>query len=125
MDDAYLYAATRDVEPNPVRAKLTSDPTEYRWSSALAHVTGQDDVLVKVQPLLDRFGDWSAFLASGLAQEETDQFRSHERTGRPLGSPAFVDRLERVLRRVPKPQKRGPKPGTKRARTDRTSKGAD
>ncbi len=80
-------------------------------------------MLVKVHPLLDRFGDWPAFLASGLSEEETAQFRSHERTGRPLGSPAFVDRLERLLRRVLKPQKRGPKPGTKRAGTGRTSKG--
>ena len=82
-------------------------------------------MLVKVHPLLDRFGDWPAFLASGLSEEETAQFRSHERTGRPLGSPAFVDRLERLLRRVLKPQRRGPKPRTKRAGTGHTSKGAN
>ena len=121
MDETYLYAATRYVELNPVRAKLVSDPTEHRWSSARAHVAGRDDALVKVQPLLDRFGDWQKFLASGLSEEE--QVRSHERTGRPLGSPAFVDRLERLLRRVLKPHKRGPKPCTKRASTRRVSKG--
>ena len=109
------------VDLNPVRAKLVSDPTAYRWSSARAHVTGQDDVLVKVQPLLDRFGEWGALLASGLSEEETAQLRSHERTGRPLGPPAFVDRLERVLRRVLKPQKHGPKPGSKRPGMGRTS----
>ena len=108
MDDAYLYAAKRDVELNPVRAKLVPDPTDHRWGSVRAHVTAQDDVLVKVQPLLDRFGDWPAFLASGLSEEETEQFRSHERTCRPLGTLAFVDRLERLLRRVLRPQKRGP-----------------
>ena len=123
MDETYLYAATRYVELNPVRAKLVSDPTEYRWSSARAHASGKDDALVKAQPLLDRFGDWHKFLASGLSEEESEHLRSHERTGRPLGPPAFVDRLERVLRRVLKPQKRGPKPGTKRARAQHTSKG--
>ena len=71
-------------------------------------------LLRKVQPLLNRCGDRSAFLASGLSEEETAQMRSHERTGRPLGSPALADRLERILRRVLKPRKRGPKPGTKR-----------
>ena len=114
MEDAYLCAATRYVELNPVRAKLVATPTEYRWSSARAHVAGKDDALVTVQPLLDRFGEWLAFLASGLSEAETAQLRSHERTGRPLGPPAFVDRLERILRRVLKPQKRGPKPAPKR-----------
>ena len=113
-----------------MRAKLASGQTEYRWCSVAlapaelrAHVTGTDDVLVKVQPLLDRFGD--SFLASGLSEEETAQLRSHERTGRPLGPPAFVDRLERALRRVPKPQKRGPKPGAQRPGARRTSKGSN
>jgi len=114
MDDTHLYAATRYVELNPVRAKLVSDPTEYRWSSARAHMKGQDDELVKVQPLLDRFGEWSELLASGLSKEGGEVIRSHERTGRPLGPPAFVDRLERLLRRTLKPQRRGPKPKPQR-----------
>ncbi|MBC8443206.1 hypothetical protein H8D79_00620 [PVC group bacterium] len=97
-------------------------PTEYRWSSARAHVDGRDDALVKVQALLDRFGDWQAFLASGLSDEAAEQLRSHERTGRPLGAPAFEERLEGLLCRVLKPHKRGPKPRTKRANARRTSK---
>ena len=47
MEEAHLYAATRYVELNPVRAKLVSGPAEYRWSSARAHVEGRDNVLVK------------------------------------------------------------------------------
>ncbi len=82
---------------------------------------GQDDGLVKVQPLLDRFGDWSRLLASGLSQEDGELIRSHERTDRPLGPRAFVDRLERLLRRTLKPQKRGPKPKPKRTSTRRQS----
>ena len=122
-DETYLHAATRYVELDPVQAELVSDPTEYRWSSARAHVAGKDSALVKVQPLLDRFGDWQKFLACGPSEEETERVRAHERTGRPLGSSAFVDRLERLLRRVLEPHKRGPKPGTKRAGTGRVSKG--
>ena len=48
MDEPYLYAATRCVELDPVRAKLVSDPTEYRWSSARAHVDARDDALEKL-----------------------------------------------------------------------------
>ena len=53
-------------------ATLVSDPTEYRCSSARAHMDRKDDALVKARPLLDRFGDWQAFLASGLSNEEAE-----------------------------------------------------
>ena len=116
LDEPHLWAAARYVELNPVRARLVSDPCEYRWSSARAHMEGRDDVLVKVAPLLDRFGEWGAVLASGLGEEQTELLRRHERTGRPLGTPAFVDRLEGLLRRALRPRKRGPKPKAKASR---------
>ena len=114
MEEDYLYAAARYVELNPVCAKLVSSPTEYRWSSACAHMAGKDDVLVKAQPLLDRFGDWSAFLSTGLDDEAAALLRRHERTGRPLGSPEFVIRLEKLLSRTLAPLKPGRKPKSKR-----------
>ena len=52
MDEAYLLAAARYVELNPVRAKLLAEPGNYPWSSASAHLAGKDDMLVKVAPLL-------------------------------------------------------------------------
>jgi putative transposase len=36
-------------------------------------------------------------------------FRKHERTGRPIGDDAFIERLERLLDRELKPKKPGPK----------------
>ena len=114
MDEAHLYAATRYVELNPMRAKLVSEPTEYRWSSARAHVEGRDDALVKVKPLLERFGEWGELLAAGLDDDEAGLLRLHERTGRPLGSPAFVARLEKLLNRALAPRKAGRKPKRKR-----------
>ena len=36
-------------------------------------------------------------------------FGRHERSGRPLGSEGFVTRVERLLGRVLRPHKRGPK----------------
>ena len=35
--------------------------------------------------------------------------RRHERTGRPLGSEGFIDRLEKQLGRILREKKRGPK----------------
>jgi putative transposase len=110
MDEPYLLAAARYVELNPVRAGLVADPADWLWSSARAHLLGRDDRLVKTAPLLAMIGDWRAFLDSALPEDELRKLRDHGRTGRPLGSPTFIDRLESIVGRVLKPLKRGPKP---------------
>jgi len=110
MDEPYLLAAARYVELNPVRAKLASHPGDWPWSSARAHLSGRDDCLVKVAPLLARIADWNAFLGGAVPEEELRNLRQHGRTGRPLGDETFLGRLEEWVGRVLKPQKRGPKP---------------
>lgn len=55
-------------------------------------------------------GDWHAFLNSAIPEEELTDLRRHGRTGRPLGEEQFLERLEKMVGRVLKPQKRGPKP---------------
>ena len=62
MDEPYLLAAARYVELNPVRANLVADADEWPWSSARAHLSGRDDRLVKVAPMLAMVGDWRGFL---------------------------------------------------------------
>jgi len=110
MDEPYLLAAARYVELNPVRAGLVANPADWPWSSARAHLSGRDDGLVKVAPLLAMIGDWNAFLNSAMPGEELKDLRRHSRTGRPLGSETFLERLEAIVGRILKPQKRGPKP---------------
>jgi putative transposase len=85
----------------------------WPWSSARAHLAGKDDQLVKVAPLLAIIGDWGAFLNSAMPEEELSDIRHHTRTGRPLGDETFLARLEGMVGRVLKPQKRGPKPKEK------------
>lgn len=63
MDENYLLAAARYAELNPVRAKLVDRPEVYQWNSAIAHLEGRDDELVKVSPLLDLVGHWREFLS--------------------------------------------------------------
>ena len=53
---------------------------------------------------------WNAFFNSAMPEEELGELRRHVRTGRPLGDETFVGRLEEMLGRALKPQKRGPKP---------------
>ena len=117
MDEPYLLAAARYVELNPVRAKLVDRARQWPWSSAKAHLSGRDDRLVTVGPLLAMVGDWKAFLRSALPEQQLRDLREHARTGRPLGSSAFLDRLERRVGRVLKPQNPGPKPKPRKVRT--------
>jgi len=109
LDEPYLLAAARYVELNPVRAGLVIAPSDYRWSSARAHLNGKDDCLVKVSPLLAIAGNWRRLLTSALTEEELKRFRAHERTGRVLGDDEFLKRLEKQLGRVLRRQKPGPK----------------
>ena len=109
MDEAHLLTAARYVELNPVRARLVKQARAWPWSSARAHLKGEDDGLAAVAPLLELAGDWRAFLRGGLEEAELDAIRRCERTGRPLGSEAFVEGLEARLGR---PLKKG-KPGRK------------
>ena len=108
MDEQHLLMAVRYVEMNPVRSGMVRQPWRYRWSSAAAHVRGQDDGLVHVKPMMELVGeDWRAYLQQEVGTTERDLLRRHSRTGRPLGSPEFVERLEGKLGRRLGPGKRG------------------
>jgi putative transposase len=112
MDDNYLLASARYVELNPVRARLVERARDWRWSSARAHLKGKDDELVRVSPLLERVGDWKDFLGEGLDGAAREAIRASERTGRPLGTPGFIRKLEKRLDRVLARRKPGPKPAS-------------
>lgn len=80
------------------------------WSSAAAHLKGKDDLLVKARPLLKMVNSsWKKFLAVDVGESEIEVLRRHERTGRPMGADAIIEKLERLLDRKLKHQKPGPK----------------
>ena len=58
MDEKYLVSAVRYIERNPFAAKLCVEPQDWAWSSARAHLSGVDDILVQVEPMLNLVGDW-------------------------------------------------------------------
>jgi REP-associated tyrosine transposase len=111
MDENYLLACARYVELNPVRAGMVKRAEDWPWSSARAHLKGEDDGLVKVVPMLERMGDWKTFLEGGVDEDTIETIRGNNRTGRPLGKLAYVEKLERLLERNLKPGKRGPRTG--------------
>jgi len=59
--------------------------------------------------MLGYVGDWSAYLASDVHEQEAALFRRHARTGRPLGSADFIAGLETRLGRFLRKRKPGPK----------------
>lgn len=113
MDERYWLTVARYVELNPVRANLVAQPEDYPWSSAAAHLSGIDDVLVKVAPLLEMVDTWANILKAAVEEKTVKEIRRHERTGRPLGDCSFVERLEiasgrSLLRRKPGPKTEQP-----------------
>jgi putative transposase len=110
MDEAHLAAAARYVALNPVRAKLTDRAEDWPWSSVRAHLAGEDDELVEVAPLLDRYGCFATFLGGEEDQQATRALRASEISGRPAGSPEWIATLEAASGRSLAPKKRGRKP---------------
>lgn len=111
MDGAHLYYAVRYVEQNPVRAKLVEKAEDYPWSSARAHVFGTEDALLSdIKPFLS-IPDWSEYLRLPEQAAELEKIRRHSRTGWPLGSDEFIEKLEaqtgRRLKPLPPGRKRG------------------
>ena len=107
MDEAWLLACARYVVLNPVRAGLVKDAADWPWSSAGAHLTGQDDDLVTVAGLAERVGDWRAFLEQSLEEVALDRLRRHGMNGRALGGAAFMAEWEAKLGRPLGPRPRG------------------
>ncbi len=86
MDDAHLMTAVRYVERNPVTAKLVARAEDWKWSSARAHINGQDDSLVDISALGQHVTNWRAMLESGLESADYDDaIEKALRGGRNLG----------------------------------------
>ncbi|SDM52842.1 transposase [Maricaulis salignorans] len=62
MDETRLHSVCRYIEFNPVRAGLVAHAQDWPWSSVHAHLAGQSDALVRVEPMLSRIPDWRGYL---------------------------------------------------------------
>lgn len=109
MDERYLLTAVRYAELNPVRAGLCDRPADWTWSSIHAHLNGEDDILVTVKPMLERIDNWWEYLATQDSEEEFETIRNLSRTGRPIGSDSFIDKLEHMTGNRLRKGKPGPK----------------
>ena len=106
LDNSHLYSAVRYVERNPVRGKIVRNAWDYKWSSAAYHVgLVSSDILVTDTDLLSEITDWKNYLSEG--DNEIENIRLTTRTGRPLGTQAFLEIAEKTTQRELQPGKAG------------------
>ena len=98
LDDAYLWAAIRYVERNPVRAGIVNRAEQYCWSSAAAHCGLAGDPLLTSSDVwrlrLAQIRDWTSWLGAGDDEPSLKVLRQNVNKGLPCGAPKFVERLE-------------------------------
>ena len=104
LDDAYLWAAVRYVERNPVRAEMVRRAEHYRWSSAAAHCGKRLDELLNLDSGWGKqfaaMENWASWLAEGDENEEIATLRRNVEKGLPCGSTRFLQKLGKHAGRV-------------------------
>jgi len=110
MDEKHLLATVRYTELNPVRARLCRHAEDWPWSSVHAHLAGEDDAVVSVEPMLRRVPTWSNYLSQGSTEMELEEIRSYARSGRPAGTESFLRNLQAITGKQFVKRKPGPKP---------------
>jgi putative transposase len=94
---------------NPVTAGLVSRAEDWHWSSARAHLAGEDGELATVAPLRALIPDFAALLTAPADPTTTARIERAPTIGRPLGAPGWIAALERQLGRRLGPGKPDPK----------------
>lgn len=123
LDHAHLWAAMCYVERNPIRARMVRRAWRYAWSSARAHVRGED-----AAGLIDTVfwrqiagaAEWTEALSRPEDESLSGMIRLRTRTDRPLGSDSFMSKVEslvgRCLRPLPAGRPRASSKGKPKAR---------
>ncbi len=109
LDEKHLFYSMRYVERNPVRAGLVKRAENYLWSSAKAHVQGEEHFLLDKNYFIQGIPEWKRYLEEPTNKEMLMSFRKHSRTGRPMGGADFIEKLEVITGRSLKKLKPGPK----------------
>jgi putative transposase len=107
LDVDHYWTAMVYAEQNPARARLVRCPWRYPWSSAAAHCgAGHDksgllDLDVWAKSLAAK--GWKQTLAERLKPPVVSTLRLNTHRGRPLGSDAFLRKIESLVGRRLRP----------------------
>ena len=105
-----LFAAVRYVAMNSVSAGLTSWAADSPWSSTRTLLDGQDDGVVTVAPVRDRFGTFAALLDEAQDASAIASLRRSRTIGRSVGADDWLAGLASATGQAMPPAKRGRKP---------------
>jgi putative transposase len=98
-EDRYLWAVSRYIESNPVRAGLVKKPEYYLYSSAKTHILGVNNPLLK-ESLFDKTESNEYRRLMKIDDKVIlEEIRRQTRLGRPLGNRGFLETLSAKLDR--------------------------
>ncbi len=101
LDDSKLQQSIQFVDQMAAQKKLVRGAAQYKWSSAAAHVKGKDSYEVldlKAWPPARLKKQWAKTISAKMEPELGEEILAAARAGRPLGSDAFIDKLEKKFR---------------------------
>lgn len=98
-DDSLLRCA-RDIDLNPVRARMTDDPREFPWSSCASLCGLRDDALLTPHPVQRALGaEGYATLAEAISDDDLAAIRLYLRQQRAYGRDDFRAMVEAKTQR--------------------------
>lgn len=101
QDNVYLLNCIRYIELNPVRAGMTTDPGDYRWTSYRCHAFGKParmwtprpEYLCLAETETERQKIYRETIAHPLSAEVVQKIRHCLNTGLVLGTEAFREQV--------------------------------
>ena len=96
--DPYLWAVSRYIEHNPVRAGIVEKAQQYKWSSCRAHISDSANIFLTLNDWLEN-KDISSY-KNFLREDDTtldNSIINATKTGRPLGGTGFLKKLEEAI----------------------------
>lgn len=123
----YVLRCARYIDLNPVRARITADPCQYRWSSCAALCGMRDDPLLSLHPAHRALGLTAAtrgqayreILGEAIADEELQAVRLYLKQQRAWGRDDFRAMVEASTKRFS-----APRPAHRPAKHPETRSGA-
>ena len=109
LGPAHLWTALRYVEFNPVRANMVRRAEDYEWSSARAHLAGQDPQRLLDMDFWRREGgvsNWVRLLNQGEEESQCRDLRRATYAGQPFGDEEFAERLRALREQLKQPLKK-------------------
>lgn len=110
--EAYLLRCARYIDLNPVRARITANPCDYRWSSCAALCGLRHDGLLSIHAAqralgrtpLERAGVYQALLSEAVSEQELQEIGLYLQQQRVWGRDDFRAMVEATTQRFATPR---------------------